>query len=288
MDRISPEIDALVRRLHARGRLRVWSIIISVFGDSIQPHGGTVSASTLGAILDGLNIEPGAMRSALSRLGKEGWIERHKIGRTSQYSLTNKGLRAFLPAAQRIYSPKGPQGPDLWTLATIGSYATGDRAGLQADLLNAGFLDLGRGAFLFAGDAPDATPGLSQCLVLKGQMANIPDRVKTTFAPDAEKTAYQDILAGFAPLQSVLADGAAITPEQAIVARTMLIHDWRRVVLHSAGLPPEFYPEDWPAESCRAFVAELYKTLTPAAEDWLAATAELTTFPAPEVLRRFS
>lgn len=287
MDKISLEIETLISRLHARGRLRVWSIIISIFGDSIQPHGGTVAASTLGAITEGLNIEPGAMRSALSRLGKEGWIERHKIGRNSQYTLTNKGVQAFLPAAQRIYSADKNARASVWTLAVTGSCTASEKSRLHENLLRDGFIGFGRGTFLLAGPRPENLDGITSCLILEGSVENIPDWVKETVGPPEDFAAFTDILTGFSNLKTALETGAVIRPEQAIVARTLLIHDWRRAVLRHRDLPAEFYPDNWPAEPCRAFVAELYQLLSPAAEKWLAQASELTDQPSPDVLNRF-
>ncbi|NBR89524.1 MAG: phenylacetic acid degradation protein, partial [Rhodobacteraceae bacterium] len=43
MDPLAPLIDAL----HAEGRLRVWSLVITVFGDSVQHRGGRISTARL-------------------------------------------------------------------------------------------------------------------------------------------------------------------------------------------------------------------------------------------------
>ncbi len=263
MDRVSTEIGALVDRLHGRGRLRVWSIIISIFGDSVLPHGGTVSAGTLGAIAEALRIEPGALRSALSRLAKEGWIAREKVGRNSRYSLSPEGLRAFVPAAERIYAARGRDMPARWTVAIP---PRGENP--EAD----GFVPLGGGVFISerpVADVPD-------CLVLDGPVSQIPDWVKLAVGPEQDAEAYREIPAAFGALKNTLDAGAEVSPLQAITARTLLIHDWRRAVLRHADLPEAFFPDDWPAADCRAFVAGLYGLLTPSAEAWLAAAPELS------------
>ena len=277
MDRVTTEINALVASLHGRGRLRVWSIIISIFGDSVLPHGGTIAATTLGAIADALRIEGGALRSALSRLAKEGWIERHKVGRNSRYSLSPAGLEAFVPAARRIYAADGPETPDNWTLAIRQRGATQEPEG---------FVALGNGLFVKPADGETAAD-LDGFLLLEGGIPQIPDWVKNTLGPPEDAAAYHDIMRAFEPLADSLRAGAPLSPLQAITARTLLIHDWRRVVLRHPELPDRFFPDGWPASRCRAFVAELYSLLAPAAEEWLSAAPELSDAADNEIARRF-
>ena len=47
MDPLSPLVEAL----HSEGRLRVWSLVITVFGDLVQHRGGQISTARLGQLL---------------------------------------------------------------------------------------------------------------------------------------------------------------------------------------------------------------------------------------------
>ena len=66
----------MIDTLAALGDLRVWSVIITIFGDSVQPRGGTVAATTLARITGRMAIRPEALRVALHRLARDGWLER--------------------------------------------------------------------------------------------------------------------------------------------------------------------------------------------------------------------
>src|SRR6056297_3639725 len=99
-----------IANLARLGDLRVWSVIITIFGDAVQPRGGTVSAEALGRITRLMEIRPEALRVALFRLARDGWIERRQEGRKSFYRLSPDGIARFGPATRRIYAP-GP-GPD--------------------------------------------------------------------------------------------------------------------------------------------------------------------------------
>ena len=73
----------LIASLHAQGRLRVWSLVITAFGDLVQHRGGEISLARLGRLLGRIGVEQGALRTALSRLARDGWVLSTRRGRAS-------------------------------------------------------------------------------------------------------------------------------------------------------------------------------------------------------------
>ncbi|MGB2497906.1 MAG: hypothetical protein ACPH9Y_06020, partial [Planktomarina sp.] len=57
----------LIEHLHAQGRLRVWSVIVTILGELAEPEGGEISMSALLELCAALEIEPQAVRTAMSR-----------------------------------------------------------------------------------------------------------------------------------------------------------------------------------------------------------------------------
>src|SRR5260370_24035516 len=90
---------------------RTGSIVITVFGDAIVPRGGSVWLGTLLEFFKTIDIESGVVRTAMSRLATDGWLERNKVGRNSFYRLVKKGRQTFEAATKHIY---GLQAAD-WT-----------------------------------------------------------------------------------------------------------------------------------------------------------------------------
>ena len=90
---------------------RTGSIIITVFGDAIVPRGGSVWLGTLLEFFKALDIDSGVVRTAMSRLAADGWLERSKVGRNSFYRLVKKGRQTFDVATTHIYDPP----PSDWT-----------------------------------------------------------------------------------------------------------------------------------------------------------------------------
>src|SRR5690348_13934896 len=85
---------------------RTGSIVITVFGDAIVPRGGSVWLGTLLGFFAALDIDSGVVRTAMSRLAADGWLEREKVGRNSFYRLAEKGRETFDTATRHIYDPQ--------------------------------------------------------------------------------------------------------------------------------------------------------------------------------------
>ncbi len=60
---------------------------------------------------------------------------------------------------------------------------------------------------------------------------------------DEMAQAYRDFIAQFSPLAALL-DRQALKYDEALVARTLLIHAFRRLVLRDPGLPADLLPQD--------------------------------------------
>ena len=84
---------------------RVWSFIVTIFGDLARDNDRYISSQTLNRLTAEIGVKPEATRVALHRLRKEDWLESKKFGRESHYRLTKKGRKLSREAAPRIYGP---------------------------------------------------------------------------------------------------------------------------------------------------------------------------------------
>ena len=113
--------ENIVRVLTLDQTPRVWSLLISVFGDLAQEDGAQISGPFLRKLTKVIGIKPEAMRVALHRLRKEGWIESRRQGRNSVYFLTEKGHAQTVAATPRIYAT-APAARDAWLAVFNPSY----------------------------------------------------------------------------------------------------------------------------------------------------------------------
>lgn len=240
MDALKPIID----RLHAEGRPRVWSLVITVFGDSVQHRGGEIPTARLQKLLGRIGIEPGAIRTALSRLSADGWVEGRREGRSGIYRLTEKGRRNFGPANAAIFAPIRTEPVKAWVFD-----ASPEARGLQI-----------AGGCLSPAPASGGPEGF--------RMLGTPRQRGAEAIWQALDAKHRMALERLALDLKVLKNGVD-DPLDAIAARTLLVHNWRRIVLRWPELPAELTPETvWPG-NFRAAVAKAYVNLSGPAELWL-------------------
>lgn len=255
----------MIAALAELGDLRLWSLVITIFGDSVHPRGGVVAARVLGEITGRIGISPGALRVALHRLAQDGWITRQRQGRLSYCRLTAAGRAEFGPAAARIYA-RAPALTGPWRLAVLPVLPAEERETTARALTRAGFIALGPGQWL--GSARAGRPP-AQALVVEGRMTSPPDWAREALAGPGLVGDYARLADALLGLETALADHAAPAPLDALALRTLCVHHWRRLLLRHPDLPAEFFPAGWQGETCRARVLRLHAALSPDAERWL-------------------
>ncbi|HQT76854.1 MAG: phenylacetic acid degradation operon negative regulatory protein PaaX [Rhodospirillales bacterium 20-64-7] len=248
---------------HLRGApSRTWSLIITLYGDAIVPRGGSVWLGTLLAFFRALDIGDGVVRTAMSRLAADGWLERNRVGRNSFYRLAAKGEAEFAEATRRIYSTNSPPWPGHFCLLL-------PDAADKATLEQAGCGSIAPGVFLAAHEA--RADGLQ--LTVQGDAATLRALAERAWPLAGLAEHYAHFVASFTPLRDFLDAGGTCAPLEALAARVLLIHQYRRIVLRDPLLPDAVLPGDWPGRAARALCATVYRALLPASEAWLDANA---------------
>ncbi|HZB92741.1 MAG TPA: phenylacetic acid degradation operon negative regulatory protein PaaX, partial [Stellaceae bacterium] len=272
-------IARLVERFAVRQPIRSGSLIVTAFGDAILPRGGAVLLADLMALLRHFSLNDSQVRTALSRLVADHWLAAERRGRQSLYRPTETGRHRFEEATRRIYAGPPRDWSGEWHVLVLPPGA--ERSELAKDLGWLGFGRLAPGVMLHPcpdlaslasviRDAPaDARP---LAIAGKSDMAappNLPDLVARCWDLAALAESYRRFLADFAALRQWLARGATPEPLPALLARLLLIHDYRRLILRDPMLPPALLPRDWIGRAAYDAARELYHALAPAAERWI-------------------
>ncbi|MBB2160479.1 PaaX family transcriptional regulator C-terminal domain-containing protein [Gluconacetobacter sacchari] len=249
-----------------RTRFRLWSVIITIYGDAILPRGGSVWVGTLLALCRGMEVEENAVRTAMSRLAADGWVSRTRHGRNSFYALAPRGREAFLLAAEHIYRERAP----LWTghLTMVMPDASVRETAFPA-LAEAGFGSPLGGLFVAPGGRAVPPGAACPAFALSGPVEALRGLAARAWPLEDIAREYQAFLDAFAPCAEGLDAGAGLDDLGAMVARIVLIHAYRRIVLRDPLLPAELLPADWPGERARAVCGRIYDRLRAGSERWL-------------------
>lgn len=287
----SPVIQPIQTRLDAfrqQRRVQAGSLIISVFGDAILPRGGRVWLGSLIRLLEPLQLNERLVRTSVFRLAKDEWLRTETVGRRADYVLTNSGRRRFEEASRHIYASHAPLWDRRWRLIlAVGEFDPKERERLRRALFWQGFGVLGSDCFVHpsadltaAFDALVAE-GLAGCLdrlmpllaadSRSGLSANDADLVRRAWNLEELATAYAAFVATYLPILAELRGDrqAEVGEEEAFLLRTLLIHDYRRLLLRDPELPDVLLPVDWPGQKARLLCKELYRRLAPPSERYL-------------------
>ncbi len=263
---------------------RTGSLIITFYGDAILPRGGSVWLGTLLHFLDMLGTDGGVVRTAVSRLAADGWLDRDKVGRKSFYKLAKSGRERFETAVEHVYNPHQSDWAGRFELLLIGNGADREASGFGSPM---------PGVWV----APSAVP-LPPTAVGAIRLEVSADEamgrrlVEASWSLERTAESYREFMKTFAPLEVWIGSADRISPADAMLARILLIHHYRRVILRDPLLPAALLAPAWPALEARKFCARIYQALLQASESWLDVHGESLSGslrpPGPELGRRFS
>lgn len=248
------------------------SLVMTVLGDAIAPHGGAVWLGSLIELVAPLAVTDRLTRTSVFRLVNEGWLIASREGRRSRYLLSPQALPRVARANRRIYSKPGLHWDGRWVLLLTpnGSLDADQRSALRRELQWDGFAMLAAG--VLAHPAPDLTSlgeilrrndaegRLFACTAteLPGVASRpLPELVAEGWDLSGVAAQYRHFIDTFAQLDTLLVDGD-IEPQTAFMVRTLLVHAYRRLQLHDPMLPLELLPAQWPGTQAYELARSIY------------------------------
>ena len=264
---------------------RARSLIVTVWGDALAPHGGAVWLAGLIRLMAPFGINERLVRTSVFRLAQDGWLSAAPQGRMSRYRLTIDGKRRFDDAHVRIYARPDDAWNGTWEMVMADAVLPAKRAALREELVWSGFGGLGPTLMVRPAQNGRVLPGALDAPgvaehVLIASASDIPGRrslnAAVASAWDLTMLAadYRRFLQRFGAVidRFRTAGEGAHDPQQCFVVRTMLIHAYRRVLLRDPLLPAELLPLDWPGAAAYALCRDFYQLTHRCAERHLAAT----------------
>lgn len=263
---------------------RAKSLVMTLFGDAIVPHGARLWLGSLIELAAPLGSADRIVRTSVFRLVQEGWLVASREGRRSSYALAPPAQPRFERANHRIYAPPGIDWDGQWTLllAPNGSIDAALRAAVRKELEYEGFAMIAPGVMAhpaadLAGMAEvlarvDAAGKVFVCRA--GELADVGARPLAELVREGWDLAgvtagYARFIADFTPLLALLQAGPVLEPQQAFVMRSLLIHAYRRVQLHDPMLPLALLPQPWIGSEAYALARQIYRRVAGLAEAYL-------------------
>lgn len=264
---------------------RAKSLVMTLFGDAIRPHGNALWLGSLIRLLKPFGINDRLVRTSVFRLAEDGWLSGQREGRRSLYTLRDSAVRRFSRAYRRVYSPTYLAWPGHWTLvfATTGTLNPQTRSELRKELNWEGFSAISPTVFVHPNPDQETLKEILQSYgvqrdVFVSTMAQAHEmtgrplsELVDEYWPLAEISQnYRDFIGHFGTLPTLIqAAGPQLSPELAFIIRSLLIHEYRRALLHDPRLPIELLPADWAGKTAYELCRDIYGATYKRAEDYI-------------------
>ncbi len=282
----------LIDEFKSRPTIRAGSLITTVFGDAIAPRGGNVWLGSLIKAMSYFGISERLVRTSVFRLARDGWLQSEQIGRRSYYSLSEDGRSRFEQATHRIYGPPATDWDGQWCLLLLSGLETAAKEPVRKEC---GWLGFGAlSANVLAHPAPDLADlditirrlGIAeQLVVVNGQTirneAGMRELAHNSWNLADLDARYADFVKTFRPLMAALQKNPKIAGKTAFIARTLLIQEYRKIMLRDPLLPQELLPGNWQGAAAYQLCGNLYRALFAAADHYLTETMETADGPLP-------
>ena len=285
---------SLVEEFRSRPTLRAGSLIVTVFGDAIAPRGGTVWLGSLIRVMSDFGISERLVRTSVFRLARDGWLDVGQAGRKSYYSLTEDGARRFIQATHRIYGEPRQSWNGDWCLVLTNGLDTDRRELLRKELSWLGFAAIS--SDLLAHPSPDAADLDAQLkrldsgdlVIMNGRGAGpalqngaMRALVRRSWNLDDIEQRYRAFLASFRPVFAATRRSRRIEPRTAFHIRTLMLQEYRKILLRDPLLPAELLPQGWHGVPAYQLCRNLYRRVYSAADAFLSDTMETYDGPLP-------
>ena len=260
------------------------SALFDLYGDHLRPRGGQAPVACLVRLLAPLGVAAPAVRTAVSRMVRQDWLDPVRLDEGPGYRLTPRAVRRLDDSAARIYRTRDYAWDGTWHLLVTSPPA--DRA--RRDRLRTGLVFLGYAPLAdTTWVGPRASGEVDALLAAEGVRA---DRftarhdgdsaglVRRAWDLDGLSRSYarwheqaMDLLGhparpgDDASGDDASGDSASGQDERDYAARSRLVHEWRKFLFLDPGLPRELLPGDWAGEKAADFFDVENERLMPGA-----------------------
>ena len=253
--------------MHAR------SALFDLYGDHLRTRGSEAPVAAIVRLLAPVGIAAPAVRTAISRMVMQGWLEPVTLDGGRGYRATSLANRRLDQAGDRIYGRRHEQWDGAWHLAFVDPPAARSaRVRLRADLGFLGYAELADNVWVspFARGELDSVLERAGASVRTARAVDVDPPPTEAWDLDELRAAYDGWIGTADALVTSHLEGHEDGDEAAFAGRFHLVHEWRKFLFADPGLPEELLPKDWPGRDAAELFQREANRLAPGAGRFVA------------------
>ena len=280
-------VNNVVRDFGQSRPMRANTLLLSVYGDSICPYYDcTLWIGSLIELLKPLGISQRLVRTSIFRLSEKGILVSKRLGRRSYYSLTPQGKRQFESASERIYAANSAPWDGRWRMLihSLGVLEKEQLKALRKELSWLGFSRLLQGTYIHPTADMRAVQTMLEDLQISKQVVTLYASEQTNhanqlimqrFNTQAMDAAYRAFVERFQPIADAAANTTRLNPQACFFLRTLLINEYRIILLHQPELPSSLSSQTTMSHKARQIVKQLYVRIRAQSDAYFLETTQL-------------
>jgi phenylacetic acid degradation operon negative regulatory protein len=253
--------------VHAR------SALFDLYGDHLRSRGGEAPVAALVRLLAPLGVAAPAVRTAISRMVRQGWLTPVRLDLGPGYALTDQATVRLDDAAARIYRTHERTWAGAWDMLVLHPVATrSSRERIRSGLGFLGYAPLSDSTWISPSPSGEVERLLEDEQAEYARFAAVDEdpALRAARAWDLDELA-RSYTAWHRDAEALVRDpaphvvGSDLSDDElAFAVRSLLVHEWRKFLFTDPGLPAELLPPDWPGDAAARFFAEQADRLLPA------------------------
>ncbi len=241
--------------------IRPQSMVFTLFGDYVRHRGGDAWVGTIIRVGAVFGLSEQAIRSALSRMARRGWLSVRRFRNRSYYCLTDRSIKILAEGDRRIFEyPREDWDGTWWVLTySIPERTRELRDRLRKELTWLGYGLLGSATWISPRNHADILERVVDELGVRGMVelfrgphlgfSTTDELVDRCWDLRSINQKYAEFIQVYKPkleeLQGRIARRETIPDEEAFRERFLIVHVYRKFPFIDPQLPDALLPEGW-------------------------------------------
>jgi phenylacetic acid degradation operon negative regulatory protein len=239
------------------------SALFDLYGDYLRARGSRAPVAALVRLLAPLDIAAPAVRTAVSRMVRQGWLHPLRLASGPGYLLTPKAARRLDEAAARMYRTGRGGWDGRFDMILLHEPIPRQEA-LRLTYLGYGQLSDQVWVAPRASEEVESVLGDTGHARFSASHTGGSDIVGRAWDLARIGRSYEEFIDSLLPVVKAITPRS--TDEEAYAARFRLVHAWRSFLFQDPHLPSALLPPGWPGVKAAAFFDKYATRLRPAAD----------------------
>ncbi|MED1791798.1 phenylacetic acid degradation operon negative regulatory protein PaaX [Brevibacillus nitrificans] len=257
------------------------SMLFTIYGEYVRHYGSEIWIGSLSKLMGEFGLSEPAVRAAISRMLRQGWLESRKVGNRSFYSVSERGKKRLEEAAARIYKVESSAWDGKWCMVSynIPEERRALRDQLRKELGYMGFGMLTTSTWISPNNLREAIQELTETQEITEYVevfaaehvgwSDPKQLVQKCWNIDEINAKYKEFIdsyqAEYEELEERIRQKKEVPDSLCFVNKTKLVHQYRKFLFIDPDLPQELLPELWLGKEADKLFQNYYHLLNPGA-----------------------